>query len=45
MKSSKKVISIKSNNTKISLKEKFKKYKGKNPVKFTWDNPKGKEIW
>ncbi len=30
---------------KISLKEKFLKYKGENLAKnFSWDNPKGKEI-
>ena len=45
MKSNKKIISFDSNNIKVSLKERFKKYKGKNPVKFTWDGPKGKEKW
>ena len=30
----------------ISLKEKFTKYKGSNLAKdFTWDAPKGKELW
>lgn len=30
---------------KISLDDKFKKYKGKNQAKeFSWDNPMGKEI-
>ena len=30
----------------ISLKEKFAKYKGQNLAKdFTWDKPKGKELW
>lgn len=31
---------------KISLEERFLKYKGENLAKdFTWDNHKGKEIW
>lgn len=39
------VISI-SKNKKISLKERFNHYKGKNLAKnFTWDDPQGKEIW
>ena len=30
----------------ISLKERFAKYKGPNLAKdFTWDAPKGKEVW
>ena len=30
----------------ISLKEMFAKYNGENLTKeFTWDEPKGKEIW
>ena len=30
---------------KITLKERFKKYKGENQAKnFTWDEPKGKEL-
>ena len=42
---SKKIISINLFKKKISLKEKFKKFKKKNPVKFIWDGPRGKEIW
>ena len=31
---------------KITLKERFKKYNGENQAKnFTWDEPKGKELW
>lgn len=31
---------------KISLEERFKKYQGENLTKeFSWDEPKGKEIW
>lgn len=31
---------------KISLKEEFEKYKGKNLAKeFSWDDPVGNEIW
>lgn len=31
---------------KISLEERFKKYHGENLAKeFSWDEPKGKEIW
>lgn len=31
---------------KISLKERFKNYEGKNITKnFTWDDPVGEEIW
>ncbi len=31
---------------KISLEERFKKYQGENLAKeFSWDEPKGKEIW
>ena len=33
-------------NKEISLKEKFAKYKGPNLAKdFTWDEPKGNELW
>ncbi|MBQ9853807.1 MAG: AbrB/MazE/SpoVT family DNA-binding domain-containing protein [Bacilli bacterium] len=41
-----KIIIKKQINSKISLKEKFKEYKGENLAKeFSWDNAKGKEIW
>ncbi len=41
-----KIIISKLEKEKISLKEKFSKYKGENLAKeFTWDDPKGKEIW
>lgn len=31
---------------KTTLKERFEKYKGENQTKsFTWDEPKGKELW
>ena len=41
-----KIIIFKSKNNKISLKEKFEKYKGTNLAKdFVWDEPRGKEIW
>ena len=40
-----KIIITKSKNNKISLKERFKNYKGKNPVEFEWDEPQGREIW
>lgn len=39
-------IIISKKNKKISLAEKFKNYNGKDLVKdFSWDEPKGKEIW
>ena len=39
------IISIPKKN-KISLKERFDNYDGPNLVKeFSWDEPKGKEIW
>ena len=41
-----KIIITKSNKEKISLNERFNNYNGKNLAKeFSWDNPKGKEIW
>lgn len=37
---------IMSTSNTISLKEKFKKYKGKNLSKdFSWDDDIGKEVW
>ena len=45
MKNDKKINVLKQNKIKISLKEKFENYKGKNPIKFIWDKPKGKEMW
>lgn len=40
------IIITKSKNTKISLEERFKNYKGENLVKdFEWDEQRGKEIW
>ncbi|MGM9834371.1 MAG: AbrB/MazE/SpoVT family DNA-binding domain-containing protein [Bacilli bacterium] len=31
---------------KISLSDRFKEYKGKNLAKnYSWDDPKGREIW
>lgn len=41
-----KIILSKPKKEKISLKEKFSEYHGDNLAKeFTWDNPRGKEIW
>jgi len=41
-----KIIISKPRKEKISLEERFAKYKGENLTKdFTWDDPKGKEIW
>ena len=41
-----KIIINKSNKEKISLSERFNNYNGKNLAKeFSWDDPKGKEIW
>lgn len=41
-----KIIIVKPKKEKISLEEKFAKYKGENLAKeFSWDNKKGKEIW
>lgn len=40
------VVISKSIKSKISLKEKFKKYNGNNLAKeFSWDEPRGKELW
>ena len=40
------IIISKSKNNVISLEERFKKYKGENLAKeFSWDNPRGNEIW
>ena len=40
------IIISKSKNNVISLEERFKKYKGENRAKeFSWDNPRGNEIW
>ena len=41
-----KIIITKSKDRKVSLEKLFDKYKGKNLAKeFTWDEPRGKEIW
>ena len=41
-----KIIITKSNNKKISLKERFDNYNGKNLAKeFDWGEAVGKEIW
>ena len=41
-----KIIITKSNNNKISLKERFNNYTGKNLAKeFEWDESVGNEIW
>ncbi len=41
-----KIIISKSNNRKISLRDRFKNYEGENLAKeFSWDSPRGKEIW
>ena len=41
-----KIIISKSKKNKISLKERFEEYNGKNLAKdFEWDEPKGREIW
>ena len=41
-----KIVISKSKNNKISLKERFEKYKGKNlATDFSWDNPVGEELW
>ena len=40
------IIISKSTSNKISLAERFKNYKGDNLTKeFSWDEPKGREIW
>lgn len=40
------IIISKSLNNKISLEDRFKNYKGDNLTKeFSWDDPKGREIW
>ena len=41
-----KIIISKSNNEKISLKELFDEYQGKNMAKeYEWDDARGREIW
>lgn len=41
-----KIIITKPKKKKISLEEMFAKYNGENLAKeFSWDEPKGKEIW
>ncbi len=41
-----KIIITKPKKNKISLEERFAKYNGENLAKdFSWDEPKGKEIW
>jgi len=41
-----KIIISKSNNRKISLRDRFENYEGENLAKeFSWDSPRGKEIW
>jgi len=41
-----KIVISKSNKNKISLKYLFDNYNGNNLAKdFTWDDPKGNEIW
>ena len=41
-----KIIISKPKKTKISLKEKFEEYEGKNLAKdFEWDEAKGNELW
>ena len=41
-----KIIISKPKETKISLSEKFKDYKGENLAKeFSWDDTQGNEIW
>ena len=40
------IVIVKSNNQKISLKQLFDEYHGKNLAKdFEWDDPVGREIW
>ncbi len=40
------IIISKPKRVKISLEERFENYNGENLAKdFTWDEPKGKEIW
>lgn len=40
------IVVTKSNDKKISLKERFKNYKGDYDIsEFEWDNPMGREIW
>ena len=40
------IIISKSRNKKISLEERFKNYNGENLAKeFSWDEPRGNEIW
>lgn len=41
-----KIVISKSQKKKISLRERFKEYNDKNLAKdFSWDEPKGREIW
>ncbi len=41
-----KIIISKPKKEKVSLKERFSNYSGENLAKeFTWDEPRGKEIW
>ena len=41
-----KIVISKSKNGNISLAERFKNYHGENLAKdFTWDEPRGNEIW
>ena len=41
-----KIIITKQKRKKISLEERFKQYKGENLAKdFSWDEPKGREVW
>lgn len=41
-----KIVISKSKKKKIILSERFEEYNGKNLSKeFTWDDPKGNEIW
>lgn len=41
-----KIVITKVKEEKISLKERFKNYKGPNLSKeFEWDEPRGKELW
>ena len=41
-----KIVILKPKKEKISLKERFEAYNGENLTKdFTWDEPRGKEIW
>lgn len=41
-----KIVISKSKKSKVSLKERFAKYNGRNLAKdFEWDEPTGREIW